>query len=162
MDPDLISYRKTLGQFTTGVTIITTTHEGRDYGFTANSFTSVSLDPSLVLFCIQKDATFLLGLMDTNSFCINILAKTQEDLSNKFANPSILNEQRFNGLNVSKSVLGNPIIGGSIAYLDCAAHQQIDAGDHILIIGEVKHHSILNSQEPLLYFGGGYRGLESK
>jgi len=152
-------YRKTLGTFTTGVTIITAQHEGQLFGFTANSFTSVSLDPPLVLFCVKKDATFVEVIEESRAFGINILSYRQEGLSNKFANPALLNEQRFEGVDIHKSPLSCPIIKGSLAYLDCHQHKVTKVGDHLLVLGKVKHFDRYSDEEPLLYFGGGYRAL---
>lgn len=153
-------YRKVLGAFTTGVTIITTQVNGAFYGFTANSFTSVSLDPAMVLFCVKNDATFIDALADSKVFGINILSSKQEGISNKFANPALLNEQRFEGLKVSQSELKCPIINGCLAYLDCEHFKISKAGDHLIVLGKVKSFDKYEGDDPLLYYAGGYRGLK--
>jgi len=153
-------YRKVLGTFATGVTIITTELAGEYYGFTANSFTSVSLDPSLVLFCVKNDATFIDALADAKVFGVNILSIKQESISNKFANPALLNEQRFDGLKTHRSELKCPILKGSLAYLDCELFKITKAGDHLIVLGKVKNFDKYEPGDPLLYFGGGYRGLK--
>ena len=152
-------YRKTLGQFATGVTIITTSNDGKNYGFTANSFTSVSLDPPMVLFCVKKDSFFIEALKKSNVFGINILSQNQVELSNKFANPAILNEERFKNVHVKKSALNCPIIEGSIAFLDCKKERSTKVGDHVIVLGKVIGYKRLLSEPPLVYFGGGYRNL---
>ena len=152
-------YRKTLGTFATGVTIITTHHEGHDYGFTANSFTSVSLDPPLVLFCIKEGASFIEGLRVSQVFGINILSQDQEDLSNRFANPALLNEERFAGTDTTLSKLSCPKIRGSLAYLDCKVEEIIKSGDHYIAIGAVDSFSRAPEGSPLLYYSGGYKQL---
>lgn len=153
------AYRKTLGAFATGVTIITTKCEGQFYGFTANSFTSVSLDPPLVLFCIKEDATFIEALKRSKVFAINILAANQENLSNKFANSALLNEQRFEDVQINESPGSCPIINGSLAYLDCQQVNISSAGDHLIVLGEVTSFQRMSHAEPLLYYNGGYRIL---
>lgn len=152
-------YRKTLGTFATGVTIITTNHDGVDYGFTANSFTSVSLDPPLVLFCIKEGASFMDGLEVSRVFGINILSQNQEGLSNRFANPALLNEERFAGTDTSLSKLNCPKIRGSLAYLDCKVDEIIKSGDHFIVIGAVDSFTRAPEGSPLLYYSGGYRQL---
>lgn len=154
-------YRKVLGTFATGVTIITTELDGDYYGFTANSFTSVSLDPAMVLFCVKNDATFIDALADSKVFGINILSSEQEGLSNKFANPALLNEQRFEGLKTTQSELKCPIITGCLAYLDCEQFKVSKAGDHLIVLGKVKSFDKYKGVDPLLYYAGGYRGLKA-
>jgi len=156
---DTKEYRKTLGTFATGVTIITSRHNDEDYGFTANSFTSVSLDPPLVLFCIKEDATFINGLSQSKVFGVNILSSRQEPISNKFANPALLNDQRFIDTDSTLSNLKCPKIRGSIAYLDCKLAEMIKSGDHYIVIGSVKEFERHVESSPLLYYGGGYRSL---
>ena len=147
---DTKEYRKTLGTFTTGVTIITTHHDGEDFGFTANSFTSVSLDPPLVLFCIKEDATFISGLRKSGVFGVNILAYHQEPISNKFANPALLNDQRFADTESTLSNLKCPKIRGAIAYLDCKVTETMRSGDHFIVIGQVANFERLSDSSPLL------------
>lgn len=153
-------YRKALGSFATGVTIITTTSKDQAFGFTANSFTSVSLDPALILFCVKRDSSFLEALENSKIFGVNILSHLQKNTSNKFANPDLSNEQRFNDEQLNASQLNSPIIKGCIAYLDCELEESIQTGDHQIIIGRVDNFSKLESLDPLVYFGGGYRTLE--
>ena len=156
-------YRKALGTFATGVTIITTSNGDTFYGFTANSFTSVSLDPALVLFCVKDSSNFLEQMNQSQAFGINILSSEQQDISNKFANPALLNTERFKDVVIKESPLGSPMINsGCLAYLDCAVHSTTKVGDHILVMGEVKNFEQLHDGLPLLYYGGGYRSLEKK
>jgi len=157
---DTKEYRKTLGTFATGVTIITTRHDGEDYGFTANSFTSVSLEPPLVLFCIKEDATFIKGLEGAKVFGVNILGADQTDLSNKFANPALLNDERFADTPAKSSAIGCPQISSSIAYLDCNLKEMMKSGDHFIVIGEVQSFERVEDAQPLLYYSGGYRSIK--
>ena len=156
---DTKEYRKTLGTFATGVTIITTHDEGEDFGFTANSFTSVSLDPPLVLFCIKEDATFISGVSKSEVFGVNILSNLQEHLSNKFANPALLNDQRYADTESTLSNLKCPKIRGALAYLDCKMIDMTKSGDHSIVIGQVISFERQGDGNPLLYYGGGYRSL---
>ena len=92
-------FRKICGQFATGVTVLTTTSNGEAHGITVNSFTSVSLDPPLILFCIDKKAGFNTPLTAEKSLAINILSEEQQEISNRFANPSMTSEERFRDFN---------------------------------------------------------------
>ena len=152
-------YRKTLGNFVTGVTIITSAFNGDCYGFTANSFSSVSLEPPLVLFCIKKEASFVNVLEKSKVFGINILTKDQEDLSNKFANPSLINSQRFEGTQYDLSDLGCPVFSENMVFLDCKVTEMTMAGDHFIVIGSVEEYTRNEGVKPLIYFQGGYTSL---
>ena len=153
-------YRKTLGSFATGVTVITTSKDGSYYVFTANSFTSVSLEPPLVLFCIKDDATFVNVVKDSMVFAINILSSDQEALSNKFSNPNLINSERFENTSYSFSDLGCPVMDGSMAVLDCRVQDIKKAGDHYIVIGLVESFSKAEGMNPLLYFKGGYSTIK--
>ena len=157
---DKTDYRKTLGKFATGVTIITTCTKDEYYGFTANSFTSVSLDPPLVLFCIKTDANFMNALEQSRIFGVNILSSVQRELSNKFANPQLTSRERFTDV-VLKKQGECPQIDGTIAFLECSVIKMTEEGDHHIIIGEVKTFLHESGKEPLLYYSGSYRSLSS-
>lgn len=145
--------RNVLGSFLTGVTVVTaTTPEGEKYGFTANSFTSVSLDPPLVLVCLANSSANFDVFSTNKSFAINILSEHQRSVSHTFATPV---EDRFAGLVYRTEVSGSPVIDDCAAWLDCQMHKTVDAGDHIILIGEVV---ALGQQDvgPLGYYQGGY------
>jgi flavin reductase (DIM6/NTAB) family NADH-FMN oxidoreductase RutF/pimeloyl-ACP methyl ester carboxylesterase len=153
-DPRLL--RSILGCFGTGVTVVTTfAPDGQPIGFTANSFSSVSLEPPLVLFCIARQSRNLATFRDAHGFAINILHIGQQPTSDRFARPG---GSRFDGVTWEvRADGGAPIIVGSLASLDCATHAVHDGGDHLIIVGEVRHADFEPHRDPLLYLHGKYR-----
>ncbi len=134
LDPRAL--RTAFGTFMTGVTVVTAQDKtGAPLGFTANSFTSVSLDPPLVLVCLAKASQNHDALVRAEGFAVNILAETQVDISNTFARPS---DDRFRGVAWRRGPQGSPVIEGVSAWFDCAMHDTVEAGDHVILIGEVK------------------------
>ncbi|MDR5733380.1 flavin reductase [Caballeronia sp. LZ025] len=137
----------------TGVTIVTTaTDDGKPRGFTANSFSSVSLDLALLLVSIAKTSSNYKAFSSTGHFAINILAEGQKDLSNTFARPS---DDRFANVHWQMSGNGNPLLGGVSAWFDCTTHHIVDAGDHAVIIGKVEAFRSAG-YAGLGYYRGGY------
>ena len=150
---DNLEYRKTLGKFVTGVTIITTCEkDGTPRGFTANSFTSVSLEPPLILICIGDFNEGLELFKNSEYFAVNILNEAQVDISNLFAKPL---KNKFKEIKWSNSKFGVPIIKGALAWLECKNFDQIRSGDHLILIGNVKNfHN--EGGYPLAYYNGNY------
>jgi len=133
---DARTLRDAFGAFLTGVTVVTSTDaEGNPFGLTANSFSSVSLDPPLLLVCIGKRAGSYAPLSEATGFAVNILAEDQTHISNTFARPA---DDRFAGIAWHPGHTGAPLLAGAAAWFDCAVHQRVDAGDHMILIGEVK------------------------
>ncbi len=158
-DVDARDLRNALGTFVTGVTVVTTLDaDGQPWGFTANSFTSVSLDPPLVLICIAKSASTLPTFEAATGYAVNILAEGQRDLSGLFASR---HDEKFARLSWRPGPAGNPILPDVVAWLDCTMHDKIDAGDHLILIGQVQGFAH-NSHNPLGYCRGAYLefGLE--
>jgi 3-hydroxy-9,10-secoandrosta-1,3,5(10)-triene-9,17-dione monooxygenase reductase component len=154
MNPDPASFRTVLGHFATGVTIITASEDGAPVGVAANSFTSVSLDPPLVLFCAAKESSTWPRIRSVAQFCINILAEDQEDICRIFASPGA---DRFARIGYrATGATGSPLLHDVLAYVDCETEQEIEAGDHIIVIGRVLELGVLRSGEPLLFYRGGY------
>lgn len=150
---DIKHYRKTLGSFLTGVTVVTTINEHAEpIGFTANSFTSVSLEPPLVLACIAKSSFLSSAFSNAKTFAINILEDSQKDISNLFASRE---RDRFSQIEWRKERTGSPIIEKVNAWLDCETHQLIDAGDHFILLGKVISFDS-NAGVPLGYLQGHY------
>ena len=151
------AFRQALGKFATGVTIITTREpDGTPRGFTANSFTSVSLDPPLILVCIACSAASCDVFANTEHFAVNILGDSQKETSNLFAS------QRPDKFDVSQwheSGNGTPLIANALAWFDTARHNVVEAGDHIILIGRVEDFGSRDGQ-PLGYFSGNYFSLE--
>ena len=151
--------RTAFGSFMTGVTIITTAgSDGAPRGFTANSFTSVSLEPPLLMVCIGKAAASVEIFRKAEGFAVNILAEQQKDISVLFSSKRA---DKFETAKWRVGPHGNPLIEGSAAWFDCARHMVIDAGDHIILMGYIEAFSYSDSN-PLGYARGGYitLGLE--
>jgi flavin reductase ActVB len=152
MSPDL--FRKACGQFATGVTIVTVRDaEGRPHGFTASSFTSVSLNPPLVLVCIDFRNN-LLDLFQTQEFFgVNILSRGQELLARKFAARGV---DRFEGALCCSSEVDVPLLEGSLATLACRRAQGFESGDHWILVGEAVEIGLYGGQ-PLIWYDSGFR-----
>ena len=152
-------FRKALGLFTTGVTIVSTLQKDNiPRGFTANSFTSVSLDPPLILICIGDFNESKDLFSKSKSFAVNILNEEQMDLSNLFAKPS---PNKFDEITWHLGELNTPLIDGSLAWFECENYNQLEAGDHIILIGKVKYFG-KNDGSPLGYFQGNYITLDNE
>lgn len=147
------TFRNIVGNFTTGVTVITTKDGNKPVGFTANSFTSLSLNPKLVLFCLDKKASSYQTFMEAEHFAINILASDQIDISKQFATSGI---DRFQGIVYKEAVTGSPILKGVLAYIDCKLDKRVDGGDHTIFIGEVLAGDEDLSKQPLIFYQGKY------
>lgn len=147
-------FRQTLGQFATGVIVITTRHEGRVHGMTANAFCSVSLDPPLVLVAIDNRSHMHRLLAQSRRYGVSILSKEQEALSRHFAGwPQ-------EGLHVPFVWYDNcPLIEGAVAHLTCRVIDVHPAGDHTLYIGQVEQLGYADDRVPLLFYGGRYHTL---
>lgn len=143
-------YKEIMGGYPTGVTIITSTNEMNEpIGMTVNSFTSVSLDPLMVLWCIDKGASNFNGFKTSNKFAVNILAGNQKDLCWLFANKNEKN--RFAKANWQFSENGLPILDDVYAVLECQKVQEIESGDHVILVGEVVDLR-KNDVKPMLYY----------
>jgi len=154
-------FRSTVGAFATGVTVVTTRGEEHAYGMTANAFSSVSLDPPLILVCVINPSEGAEHISSNGVFAVNILSVEQEPLSRYFAS-----RDRPKGRDAFVEVphrfaaSGAPILEGSAAFLDCRLHAAHEAGDHLIVIGEVLELEVSDGHEPLLFHGGGYRLLQ--
>ena len=145
--------RHALGRFATGITVVSTrTPAGKLEGLTANSFSSVSLDPPLVLWSLRREAPSLGGFLDGGWFAINVLASHQADLSRHFATPA---PDKFADLPWVEGLGGCPLLPGCLARFECRTETTVEAGDHIIIIGRVTRATYRDG-EPLLYNAGRY------
>ena len=157
MSVDPRQFRDAMGHFATGVTVLTTRHEGELHGMTANSVTSVSLDPMLILVCLMKDARTALAIQAAERFAVNILTEGQDELSQRFARPG---QDHFEGLELMEGPHGLPLLPGCLAHLAAQVTEIVPAGDHDVVFGEVDHvHVNPNGGSPRLFFQGGYRKL---
>ncbi len=144
--------RDALGSFATGVTVITTvTPEGRRVGLTANSFTSVSLDPPLVLWSLKKNSASLDVFRRATHFAINVLTRQQEALCFRFA--SKVDGDRFDGVALEPSRFDLPLLADSLARFECSKHHEVEAGDHVMFLGRVE--DFCKGQGDALIFSGG-------
>lgn len=154
---DTRAFRQALGQFPTGVCIITGKVEGSRLGMTISSFNSVSLAPPLVLFGIDRRAASLPLWQRAEAYAVNVLAENQKDLSSRFAK-SLAN--KWEGVSFNEGFAGVPILPGTVAVFECAAHARHEAGDHTLFIGEVKRFRMSADRRPLVFGKGRYASLE--
>lgn len=149
--------RDALGCFATGVTVVTTLDEaGQPVGLTANSFSSVSLDPPLILFCLARSSTNVDRFRQAEHFAINVLHIGQQPTSGVFARSQA---DRFQDVAWETWDTGAPILSGALASFECKTEQIVEAGDHLVIIGRVRRARFEPRRDPLLYFRGKYRRL---
>jgi flavin reductase (DIM6/NTAB) family NADH-FMN oxidoreductase RutF len=152
-------FRRACSRFTTGVTIAGVVDpQGAPHGLTVNSFTSVSLDPPLVLVALAHSASVMEAFRDARFFAVNVLAAGQRALSERFARKG---HDRFDGLAWHTGETGAPLLPDTLAEIECAIRYRFTAGDHDLIVGEMVRAAIREG-EPLLYFAGRYRKLADR
>ena len=149
---DMRDYRRALGSFPTGVTIVTAfDRSGEPWGLTANSFTSVSLDPPVISVCVAKSGRVFPTLAASDRFAVSILSAGQKALALHFASNV---ENRFTGTDWTGGQ-GAPLLPGASAHLDCAVHGRVDAGDHEILLGRVLHYAYA-PVPPLVYCRGAF------
>ena len=149
-------FRRACARFSTGVAIASVMDaQGVPHGLTVNSFTSVSLDPPLILICLGHAVTSIDLFRAASHFAINILAESQRELSVRFARAG---ERRFDGLEWRRGECGAPLLTGALAEIECAVYRRIPAGDHDILIGEMLRGRV-EQGEPLVYYGSRYRRL---
>jgi flavin reductase (DIM6/NTAB) family NADH-FMN oxidoreductase RutF len=154
---DSRDFRRIMGLFATGVTLVTTQAGTRIHGMTANAVTSVSLDPLLILVCVGKQARLSGFLRETGSFVVNLLTRDQEAIARHFAGPKDGIEPPEMRLNEWEC---GPRLEGALGYIGCRAEQVVDAGDHWIVIGRVTALAEgASDSEPLLFYAGHFRRL---
>lgn len=158
MSIDPSEFRRVLGHFPTGVTVVTGAGEDGLAGMAIGSFASVSLDPPLVMFCPGRESESWLQIKETGAFGVSVLGDDQEDVCGVFASRDV---DKFAGVHWTPKVTGSPIISGSIAWIDCEIHAIHDGGDHDIVVGLVKALDVDSDTGPLLFFQGGYGRYES-
>jgi flavin reductase (DIM6/NTAB) family NADH-FMN oxidoreductase RutF len=153
-----LRFRQALGHYASGITVITSSIEGTPIGFTCQSFHSVSMSPPLVSFSVMAGSASYPGIRQAGRFAVNILAGEQVGISNQFARKGT---DKWHGVEWQASPLGNPLIAGILHWLDCEIHAEHVAGDHLIVIGEVKALDVQEAaaSQPLLYFKGQYCNL---
>lgn len=152
---DATEFRRVMGHFATGVTVVTTVDgSGRPCGLTANAVCSVSLDPTLILVCVENGADSHDCIREQGRFAVNILAEGEgETLSRRFASVDVAS--KFEGVAYRAETGGVPILTDALAWLDCRVRQEVPAGDHTIFIGEVMAGDA-EEGTPLVYYRGGY------
>ncbi len=156
---DPAQFRRALGLWASGVTVVTTRANGLIYCMTASSFSSLSLDPLLILICVAHSAKMYEFLPQSNAFAVNILRDDQRALGEAFARtgreavPHLQEVRTFDGPS------GSPIFDPCLAYIDCRVKETFEGGDHTIYIGEVVAAGSNEAARPLIYFNRGYRGV---
>ena len=149
-------FRQVLGRFASGVTVVTcNSDDGNPCGLTVSAFSSLSLEPPLVLICIDRRASVYENLKDGSYFAVNVLAQDQESVSRRFASRDA---DRFKGIGYREGKTGAPLIDGALACIECRVVSSCPGGDHTIFVGEVESSEV-NDGKPLLYFRGGYSGI---
>lgn len=151
--------RAALGRFATGVAVITARDADGPIGLTVNSFSSVSLDPPLVLFSVARSAGSLKRLEGVETYVVNILRHGQHEVSRRFAQAGA---DKWAGASHQEGLSGAPVLAETLARFECKPYGRHDAGDHVIFIGEVIHFDAAEEGDPLLYYRGGYRALAPK
>ncbi|MGQ0646905.1 MAG: flavin reductase family protein [Gemmatimonadaceae bacterium] len=157
LSPD--QFRALMSRFASGVTVVTTLDgRGRAHGMTVSAFASLSLEPPLVLVCVDRNASMFEVLDVIPYFAVNILAEDQEALSRRFSDEEM--ELRFEGVAYSSGIAGVPLLAGTAANVECRRVARYDAGDHGVFVAEVAGGASVNDRYPLVYFRGSYGRLE--
>lgn len=153
-----LRFREALGHYASGITVITSHFNGEPVGFTCQSFHSVSMSPPLVSFSVMSNSGSYPRIRQAGRFTVNILSEQQAWVSNQFARRGA---DKWQGVEWQESPLGNPIIADSLHWLDCVIYAEHIAGDHLIVIGEVKALDVQEAvaAQPLLYFKGQYRNI---
>lgn len=147
-------FRDVLSRFASGVTVVTAVSNGEPVGLTCQSFSSVSLEPPLVLFIPAKSSRAWPAIQRSGKFCVNFLGAEQADVSNQMASRGA---DKYAGIDWTPApATGSPVLPGTVGFVDCTIHAVHEAGDHYLVIGRVQHLEVGEAEEPLLFYRGSY------
>lgn len=156
---EALDFRAALGRFASGITVISGTHDCEPVGFTCQAFSSVSLDPPLVSFCVAASSMTYPRIRRNGSFAVSVLADDQQWISERFARSGA---DKWRGINWHPTPSGNPVVCGALAWLDCTVVAEHRAGDHMVVLGRVEHVDAERPEaEPLLYHRSRYRRLHA-
>ncbi len=139
------------------MTVVTCLSAGQPLGLAVNSFTSVSLRPPLVAFCVARSSATWRSLREVGTFCVNILREDQEAISRVFATSGL---DRFQGVGWRAAPSGAPVLSGVLAWIDCTVEAEYEAGDHLIVVGRVRELDLAHAGRPLLFYRGGYGRFE--
>lgn len=158
---DPAQFRQLLGRFATGVTVITANHNNEKHGMTANAFTSVSLNPPLILVSIDKRANMHEIMMEHDAFCVNFLPDNRREWSDWWAGKAPKDADQFADIPHTNSPTGSPVLEGCLGYIDCKVWERYPGGDHTLVLGEVQEAEVNMDPnvKPLLFFASKYHQL---
>jgi 3-hydroxy-9,10-secoandrosta-1,3,5(10)-triene-9,17-dione monooxygenase reductase component len=157
LSPDAATYRTVLGHFATGVVLVTAIDDDEPVGMACNSFTSVSLEPPLVLFCAAKSSTTWPRIRTSGTWAANILDEDGEEVCRLFAQKGA---DRFARIAYAPGRTGSPILEDALAFVDCETIAEHDAGDHVIVVGRVIELGYQHEGKPLLFYRGGYGRYE--
>jgi 3-hydroxy-9,10-secoandrosta-1,3,5(10)-triene-9,17-dione monooxygenase reductase component len=145
-------FRTAMGAFATGVAVVLAQHEDRLHGMTVNSLTSVSLDPPLLLVCPRRGSATGTAMKESGAFVVNILDMQQQEIATRFVGNF---SNRFDGLDLGRSLQGFPVLAGALAHFDCVVRDVHDGGDHDIVVGEVVS-CVQRNGDPLLFYRGRF------
>ncbi|MFJ2112132.1 flavin reductase family protein [Streptomyces sp. NPDC087850] len=147
-----------LGNFCSGITVVTATSPDGPVGFTCQAFSSLSLDPPQVMLCVSRTSTTWPVISRLRNFCVNILAEDQQRLSERFARSG---GEKFGGVSWDGSPCGSPLLTGASAWIECELNAEYPGGDHVIVVADVRWLHAGLSERPLLYHRGRYTGLRA-
>lgn len=151
-------FRHAVGRFATGVTVVGTVDDDVRYGMTVNSFTSVSLDPVLVLFCCERDSSLHGPILRSGTWGVSVLCAEQQDDAAWFAKRGFEGADQFADRETTRgAVTGSPLLSRALAWFECRTWTTYDGGDHTIIVGEVVDLAVGDDERPLLYFRSQYK-----
>ena len=154
---DSAEFRRVLGHYPTGVTVVTAVSDGDPVGLAIGSFGSVSLEPPLVMFCPGTSSNSWPAIEASGSFCVNVLAEDQATVSSLFAGRDV---DKFAAVSWGTRATGSPVIEGCLAWIDCTIEAVYEAGDHWIVVGRVADLGVARPDDaPLIFFKGGYGGV---
>lgn len=156
---DSQTFRATLAQWASGVTIVTSHHNGQHVGITASSFSSVSLEPPRILICVAKRLYTHQVIVASQLFAVNILSSAQQEWGMRFAGKVPEGQDRFAGIDVFTAVTGARLLPAVLGWLDCRLSATYDGGDHSIFVGEVVAADAVDAGEPVLYYSRQWRRL---
>ncbi|SED93834.1 NADH-FMN oxidoreductase RutF, flavin reductase (DIM6/NTAB) family [Rhodococcus koreensis] len=153
---DSTLFRRTISRFASGVTVITTSHGGTNQGMTASAVTALSLNPPMLVLCVNREAPTHEAISTADSFVVNVLSKSQEPLARQFSRPS---DDKFAGVETYTSALGLPVITGCLANFECSVTARTTGGTHTIFIADVRAAAAYDERKPLLYYAGRFGRL---
>jgi flavin reductase len=154
--PTIDEFKTVLGRFATGVAVMTTVAARAPHGMTANAISSVSLDPLLVLVCVERSAVMADRVAASGTFALSFLAADQDDLSVWFSQPPAPGQSQFSEVPTFVAATGAPLLQEAVGWVDCQVWASYDGGDHVIVVGEVLDVGVGSDRDPLLYYRSGY------